>query len=139
MTLRSKSLAVLVAALAATITACSGPKAADLFSVARSGNVPGAALTLVVRDDGSVTCNGVSHSLPDPLLLEARQLQRDMAKDAGARLNLPPGAQPVFRYAVRSPDGSLSFSDDSPGQHAELNTLAYLTRRVAREVCGLVR
>ena len=42
----------------ALLAGCSGVKPADLFLVTRTGAVPGAPLTLLVNEEGGVTCNG---------------------------------------------------------------------------------
>ncbi len=57
------------------IAGCGSP-AADLFEVKRSGDDRNANLTLLVSDDGSVTCNGGKrHPVPGELLLQARELR----------------------------------------------------------------
>ncbi len=116
-----------------------GDVSADLFSVTRSGSVPGANFAMVVRDDGTVTCNGVRRKLPDDLLVDARVIQRDISDAATRGVRLSSGAQPVFTYAVQTPSGRLSYSDDSPRQLKAFYLLSQLTRKVARGVCGLAR
>ena len=47
-----------LAALAALAMSACGSEARDLFLVTRSGDVPGARLTLRITDDGRASCNG---------------------------------------------------------------------------------
>jgi hypothetical protein len=117
-----------------------GSAAPDLFAVQRSGTVPGARLTLVVSDNGTVRCNGgPGRQLPDPELLGARQLQRDLGKPATQGVALAPGSRSVFTYSVTTPGGSVRFSDTSPGIQPVFQRLAAFTREVARGACGLPR
>ena len=139
-------LARLVAALAATalagpgLLAACGSVAPDLFTVQRTGVIPGARLNLIVRDNGQVRCNGAAQRLiTDPELLQARQLQRDLDKDATDGLILAPGRQSILTYAVTTPAGRIRFSDTSPGVQPVLLRLAAFTREVATGVCQLPR
>jgi hypothetical protein len=128
------------AAVAALALAACGTPSADLFVIRRSGAIPGARLSLLVSDGGTVRCNGTEpRMLGDAQLLEARELARDLAAPARRRLMLAPGRGSILTYVVRVEDGRVRFSDTSRGQPAVLRRLAYFTRRVARDVCGLAR
>jgi len=120
---------------------CGGQIAPDLFEVIRSptgpSSGPGAALALVVADDGTARCNGgPRRALPDPLILESRTLQMDIDPDLlrHARFPEPPGG--VYAYRVRDQDGEVSFSDTSP-LPAELKRVEGLTLAAAQQACGL--
>jgi hypothetical protein len=129
----------LAAALVLAAGGCGG-EAADLFVVTRSGDVPGARLTLRITDDGRASCNGRALvDVSSGQLIAARQAQRDLVKPAKARLRLAPGPQPVFSYRVRSEDGTVAWSDTSRGQRPVLYALAKLTRDVAKGPCHLAR
>jgi hypothetical protein len=120
-------------------TGC-GSEAADLFLVTRSGDVPGARLTLRVTDDGRASCNGKALAeITSAQLITARAAQTDLEKPAKAHLRLAPGAQPVFSYRVRTADGTVTWSDDSAHQPPVLFSLAKLTRDVAKGPCHLAR
>lgn len=129
------------AALAALLLlAGCGTPSADLFVVRRSGSIPGARLALLVSDGGFVRCNGGrERDLSDALLLDARELARSLEKPAKRRLTLPPGPGSVLSYAVRLEDGTVRFSDTSPGQLVALRKLALFVRQVAKGSCGLER
>ncbi len=128
-----------MAALAALLLAGCGAPAADLFVVKRTGADANANLTLLVSDDGSVTCNGKRHEVPGDTLLEARELTRDLSPQAELNLELPPGPKSVLSYNVRMQAGTIVFSDTSrplPGSFAKLTVF---TKHVSEDVCGLKR
>lgn len=132
--------AIAALALSAVLTGC-GSSAADLFTVTRTPVSGGGAssmpvLTLAVRDDGTVTCNGRRRPLPGSLLLDARQLQRDLDGAATRGEVLAPGPRPVYSYSARTPAGSVSFADDSRGAPNVFQRLAYFTLQVERRACS---
>jgi hypothetical protein len=131
--------AALLALMALAMGACGG-EARDLFLVTRSGEVPGARLTLRITDDGRVSCNGRPLvDITSAQLIAARESERDVEPAAKAQLRLPAGAQSVFSYRVRTEEGGVAWSDDSPRQPAVLFKLAKLTRDVAKGPCHLAR
>jgi hypothetical protein len=117
-----------------------GSEARDLFLVTRSGDVPGARLTLRITDDGRASCNGKALvDITSAQLITARESERDVEPSAKAQLRLAAGAQPVFSYRVRTEEGGVVWSDDSLRQPAVLFKLAKLTRDVAQGPCHLAR
>lgn len=122
----------------ASLQACGGILAPDLFLVQRSGSVPGARLTLLVNEEGGVHCNGgPTLKLNDAQLVEARGLQEDLRGPASKHLSLLPGPRSVFSYRLRDENGSVSFSDDSSGQPAVLHRLALFVLQTSQRVCHL--
>ena len=134
-----RAVVVLTLALATAALAGCGGESADLFAVDRTGDVPGADLRVVVNDAGPVRCNGEEHRLPEDLLLDAREIARDLAEPAEEALRLEPEPQSVMRYEVHTPEGRIAFADNSAGRPPVLDQLAFLVRRIAQEVCGLER
>jgi hypothetical protein len=135
-----RAAAVALAALAALATSACGSEARDLFLVTRTGDVPGARLTLRVTDDGRASCNGRPLvEITSAQLIAARESERDVEPAAKAQLRLTAGAQPVFSYRVRTEEGGVAWSDDSGRQPAVLFKLAKLTRDVAKGPCHLAR
>jgi hypothetical protein len=117
---------------------CGGIKAPDLFLVERSGTVAGARLTLLVNEEGGVTCNGrVARKLEDPQLIEARALEEELRPYASRHLVLAPGPRSVLHYHLREQSGSVSFSDDSRAQPTVLRRLQLFVVRAAQRACGL--
>jgi hypothetical protein len=132
-------LVAVVAASAIAAAGCGGSGGGDLLAVDRGGDVPGADLRIVVEDPGLVHCNGsTGKRMPDQLLLDAREIQRDLVEPAKADLDLPAGPQSVLNYDVHTADGQVRFADDSRGP-AVLDRAAYFTRQVAQQVCKLPR
>jgi hypothetical protein len=123
----------------AGMLAC-GAAPPDLFAIDRSGNIPGAKLELVVSDNGEARCNG-RHvpAIGESRLLEARDIQRKLTAPAKRHVSLPPGPNSVLSYRVQSQDGTVRFSDTSPGVQPVFLRVAALTRSVAKQVCGLPR
>ena len=131
------ALALVVAALA--LAGC-GADYPDLMVVTRSGSLPGARLTMLVNDGGTVRCNdGPEHQMPARALLDAREIARDLAEQAARDLTLPrpPGA--LLRFHLRTQEGTVTFSDADAADRPLLGRLVALTRTVAKDVCELAR
>jgi hypothetical protein len=132
--------AVGAAVVLVSVAAGCGTPSADLFVVTRSGSIPGADLSLLVSDGGTVKCNGGgARSMGGDRLLTARELAHDLRKPAERALSLARGPRSIMRYRVRSEDGTVSWSDTSRGQPAVFFRVAAFTRDVAQNVCGLRR
>jgi hypothetical protein len=131
--------AALVLAVALVAVAGCGQESPDLFAVERSGPDRPANLTLVVNDGGSVTCNGKEHPLDAARLLRARELTREIAKQAELGVELPRGPGTNLSYRVRMEAGTVSFSDTSRGNPRAFLGLAAFTKDVAERVCGIIR
>jgi hypothetical protein len=137
--LRRAWIAAALATLAAAAAQGCGAAAPDLFAVHRTGEGAGARLDLVVSDGGSVRCDGHSHPLDAKRLLRARQVARDLAKQAELGLELPPGPRTVLSYRVRLQAGTVAFSDSSPSLPRSFAEVQAFTRDVSQDVCGLPR
>jgi hypothetical protein len=124
-------------ALSGTIAGCGLDVASpDLFVLHRTGQ--GKPLTLLINDSGTIRCNGgKAKSLPDPLLLAARDLASDLDKDAKKKLALPPTPHSVFSYRVTLQDGTVTFSDTSARGHPELARAQLFAVQAAQGPCGL--
>jgi hypothetical protein len=131
-----KRLAPVLAALA--LAGCGSPSA-DLFLIHRSGTDRNANLTLLVSDDGTVTCNGAKHEIPNERLLEARKLTRAISPQAELHLVLPPRPGTVLSYKVRMEAGTVAFSDTSRPLPSEFAELELFTKSISEDVCGLRR
>ena len=131
-----RALAACVAC--ASLAGCGTPSP-DLFEVRRSGADRNANLTLVVNDGGHVTCNGAERPLDADRLLRARELTRELAKQAELGIELPPGPGANLSYRVRMKEGTVSFSDTSKGSPRVFFEVAAFTKDVSERVCGIVR
>jgi hypothetical protein len=130
-----RRLALLVTVV---LVGCGSPPP-DLFVVTRSGPDPAANLTMRVTDGGTVYCNGKEHALDADRLLKARQLARDLAKQAEVGLELPPGPRSNLSYKVELEAGRVAFSDTSKNNPQDFFRLAAFTKDVSEDVCGIVR
>ena len=130
------SLCAVVAA--GMIAGCGGVVSSDLFVVERSGSSPHARLTLLVNEEGGVTCNGrQAPKLDDPQIIKARDIQEDLLKPATNHLSLPPRPGSVLSYRVRDENGTVRFSDNSAGQPAVLRELQLFVLQTAQQSCHL--
>jgi len=130
------ALSVLLALL---VSGC-GAAAPDVFLLTRSGSIPGARLTLLVNDSGTVRCNGgAPRALPDKRLLDARRIAEDLSEQAHDDLTLPAPRGSVLRYRLRTEDGTVTFSDEDAVRRPELAPVIVFARGVAQDVCGLAR
>jgi hypothetical protein len=144
---RAAAIGMLAVVMLATVTlaaGCGGGIAApDLFVVQRTGSAPGARLTLLVNEEGGVHCYkepahpGPTLKLSDPLLVRARAIQEELHEQASSHLSLPPGAGSVLSYYLRDENGTVRFSDNSPGQPKVFRELALLVLQVAQQVCHI--
>ena len=92
----------------------------DLFVLSRTGQ--GKPLTLLVNDGGTIRCDGgKAKSLPDPLLLDARDLADDLDKDARKQTAAPTRRrQQRVHLQSHAPGRDVSFSDTAARDAPEL-------------------
>jgi len=133
------ALALGALTVAVLIAGCGGVEAPDLFIVTRSGSTPQARLTLLVNEEGGVTCNGraMSQKLSDPQIVKAREIQEELLKPSASRLSLAPRPGSVLSYYVRDESGNVRFSDNSAGQPAVFHKLQLFVLQSAQDVCRL--
>jgi len=116
-----------------------GVTAPDLFIVYRSGSTPQARLTLLVNEEGGVTCNGrpAQRKLEDQQIVKAREIQEELEKPSSNHLSLPPRAGSVLSYYVRDEKGSVRFADNSAAQPAVFHKLQLFVVQTAQQECNL--
>jgi hypothetical protein len=124
---------------ALVVVACGAPSP-DLFEVRVSGADRNANYTLLVSDSGYVQCNGGEQiRLDDERLIEAREVARELSKQAELSIELPPGPGAILNYRARLEAGEVAFSDTSEGRPKSFNELVAFSTDVAENVCGLER
>jgi hypothetical protein len=137
--LRRALLLPLASVVAITAAGC-GAAYPDVFLLTRSGSLPGARLTLLVNDGGTVRCNGgAERQLPPRRLLDARRIAEDLSEEAHDDLTLPAPVDSVLRYHLRTEEGTVAFSDVDAVRRPELAPVIVFAREVAQDVCGLAR
>lgn len=135
---RALAASALGGACALAVVGCGGVRAADLFAVTRTGPTPGQVLTLVVNEEGGVRCNGrPGRELADAQIVQARAIQEELRTPASAGLTLPALPGSVFSYVVRSENGTVHFSDNSPRKPQALRSMILFVLQVAQGDCGL--
>lgn len=108
----------------------------DLFKVTRTGQ--GHKLSLLVNDSGTISCDGGKpKSLPDPLLLQARDLATSLNSDAKAKLKFPVSPRSVYSYTVKVQNGTFTFPDIAAGSRKELSQLELFVVQAAADPCGI--
>ena len=133
-------LAALTAAAACVAIAGCGLDVAspDLFVLHRNGQ--GQTLTLLVNDGGTIRCNGAKpKSISDPLLLDARDLAKDLDQDVKDNRRFAQPAK-VFSYRVQLQDGPITFSDAAAARNPKYPELArteLFAAQAAQGPCGL--
>ena len=131
-------------ALAATLllgllAGCGSPSA-DLFEVVRSGKDRNANVRLLVSDDGTVRCNkGKPVAMGAKRLLDARELARDLEKQAALGLELPREKGSILSYRVRLEAGTIAFADRSRGVPKSFSRLEAFSSDVIEDVCKIRR
>lgn len=112
----------------------------DLMLVERSGALPGARLELLISDGGDVRCNrGEPRPLPPRLLLDARDIARQLTDEAMADTAYPGAPNAQLRFHLRTEDGTVTFADVDGTRDPDLARLIALTRTIAQDVCHLPR
>ena len=108
----------------------------DLFLLTRTGQ--GTKLTLLVNDDGSVSCDGgKSKMLSSSMLITARNLADSLGGDASHNLDLPPRPGTVYRYTIKLEQGTIRFSDRDTAHFPNLAQAELFTVEAAQQVCRL--
>jgi len=82
---------------------------------------------------------GAARTLPDPLLLQARNLATGLGGDAQEHLRIPSARNSVFRYTVRLAQGTISFPDTvtAGGKYPRLAQVQLFAVQAAQQACGL--
>jgi hypothetical protein len=136
-TARRVICAVAMAVLVMALAGCGlNEQAPDLFLLTRTGQGP--KLTLLPNDSGTIRCDGAkARTLPDPLLIEARDLAQDLDKDARHRLTIRPSPDTVFYYRIRLEHGTISFPDSAARSRQQLSRATLFAAQAAQRACGL--
>jgi hypothetical protein len=133
-----KLRAAVVLLLAALVTGCGFEvEEPDLFLVTRTG-AQGQRLSLLVNDGGTISCDGGKpKNLPDPQLLQARDLASELNTDVSSKLRFPGSARSVYSYTVKVQNGTMSFPDTAALSRKELSDLELFVVQAATNPCGL--
>jgi hypothetical protein len=135
--MRGRAVSAAALTAAGVIAGCGfDVQAADLFVITRAGE--GQKLTMLVSYDGTISCNdGPQKQLPDPLLLQGRDLSNTLDNDAKDKLDLPRTSQSVFSYTVKLQNGTISFPDTAGLTHPDLAQTEQFFLNAAQQGCGI--
>jgi hypothetical protein len=123
--------------LALALAGCGlNQRSPDLFLLSRTG--PGPKLILLPNDGGTIRCNGgKARTLPDSLLIDARDLAQELDKDARRKLTIRPSPGTVFYYRIRLEHGTIAFPDGAARSRKELSRTTLFAAQAAQRACGL--
>lgn len=117
-----------------------GGSYSDLLAIQRSGSLPDARVDFVINDGGTIRCDGGrERQLPAKLLLEARDIVRELRPQFEERRERPRAAGALLRFRAETADGELTFADRDGAADEQVARLILLTRRVAQQMCGKAR
>jgi hypothetical protein len=123
--------------LAALAVAGCGGGSGDLMAIEiAKGPARGRALDIVIKDNGRATCNGGSEeSIPSDLLIDARELERDLDDLAEEGAFFEPTGAGRREYVVRTKAGTVRWSEGDRGLPRELPRTQLLALRLDRLLC----
>ena len=100
------------------------------------GPARGRALDIVIKDNGRATCNdGPEETIPSDLLIDARELERDLGDLAEEGAFFEPTGAGRREYVVRIKAGTVRWSEGDRGLPRELPRTQLLALRLDRLVC----
>ena len=124
--------------LAGLLIAGCGGEAGDLIAIeVAKGPARGRALDIVVASDGRASCNdGPEETIPSDLLIDARELERELGDlaEEGATFFPPTGAG-RREYVVRTKAGTIRWSEGDRGLPRELPRTQLFALRLDRLLC----
>jgi hypothetical protein len=129
-----RPLAAVAASVLVGLLAGCGTATEDLMAIDVSGGPAHVRERLRVTDDGRASCGGRLRTISSQILLDAREVKRELrpsAKNGASFTTARPGAR---QYLVRSVDGTVRFSEGAPGPPA-LGRATLLVLRLERELC----
>ena len=110
----------------------------DLFLVTRTG-AHGQKLTLLVNDGGTISCDGGKpKNLPDPQLLQARDLATSLNTDVSTKLRFSDKrAERVLVHGESAERHDVIPGHGAALSHKELSDLELFVVQAAANPCGL--
>jgi hypothetical protein len=120
---------------AAALAGCGGG-AGDLMSITVTGGFAGGRHTIVVSGDGRGSCDrGPLRQLPSGRVIEAREIEHDVADLARRAATYPPTPD-ARMYTLRTKAGVVEWSETSPGRPSVLPRTQLLALQLERLLCG---
>jgi hypothetical protein len=128
---------VVPALLAGLAIAGCGGEAGDLMAIEiAKGPARGREIDIVIKDNGRATCNDrEEESIPSDLLIDARELERDLGDLAEQGAFFEPTGAGRREYVVRIKAGTVRWSEGDRGLPRELPQTQLLALRLDRLLC----
>jgi hypothetical protein len=125
------------AAVAGLLAAGCGGEAGDLMAIeVAKGPARGRALDIVIASDGRASCNErPEETIPSELLIDARELERDLGDLAEQGAFFEPTGAGRREYVVRIKAGTVRWSEGNRGLPSELPRTQLLALRLDRVLC----
>jgi hypothetical protein len=129
-----RALPVLLSGVA--FAGCGGG-AGDLMAIEiAKGPARGRGLDIVIKDNGRATCNDrPEESIPSDLLIDARELERNLGDLAEQGAFFEPTGAGRREYVVRIKAGTVRWSEGDRGLPRELPQTQLLALRLDRLLC----
>ena len=90
----------------------------------------------MIASDGRATCNdGEEETIPSDLLIDARELERDLGDLAEEGATFGSASGDRREYVVRIKKGTVRWAEGDPGLPAELPETQLLALRLDRLLC----
>jgi hypothetical protein len=125
------------ASVAALFAAGCGGEAGDLMAIEiAKGPARGRGLDIVIKSDGRASCNErPEETIPSDLLIDARELERDLGDLAEEGAFFEPTGPGRREYVVRIKAGTVRWSEGDRGLPRELPRTQLLALRLDRLLC----
>jgi hypothetical protein len=121
--------------LAVLLAGCGGSPG-DLLSIGVSGGFAPAKHTIVVSADGRASCDrGPLKELPAHRVIDARELEKDVADLATRAAAYPSPAADAREYTLRTKAGTVRWGEGARGLPSELARAQLLELQLQRIVC----
>ena len=114
-----------------------GGTSGDLMAIeVEGGEGRGRPLDIVVANDGRGTCNGGAEKpIPSDVVIEARELERELADLAEEGATYGPAGEDQREYVVRMKAGSVRWGEGEAGLPEVLPRAQLLTVKLDRLLC----
>jgi hypothetical protein len=122
-------------ALATMLGGCGGD-AGDLMSITATGGFAGGMHTVVVTGDGRGSCDrGPLKLLPSGRVIEAREIEHEVADLARRAATYPPSGADARRYTLKTKAGVVTWTEGRPGLPPALPRTQLLAVQLERLLC----
>ena len=124
-----------VLAAAAVLAGCGGSPG-DLIAIEVHGGAAHRNDRIVVQDNGDATCNGgAAKDIGSAALLDARELEHDVKKDADRAAVYEGGRRGGASYVARTKDGTVRWQEGAPGLPSVLARAQLFALQQGRNLC----